>query len=121
MNRVVHFEMQVTNPEKSAKFFKNVFGWQVSKWDGPEDYWLVRTGEEAGGIDGGLMQTPDGECRTVNTLKVDSVDEFASKVESEGGQIVVPKMAIPGVGYLAYCKDVSGALFGIMHDDPEAK
>jgi predicted enzyme related to lactoylglutathione lyase len=36
MNRVVHFETQVTDIEKSAEFYKNLFSWQVSKWDGPE-------------------------------------------------------------------------------------
>jgi predicted enzyme related to lactoylglutathione lyase len=30
-------------------------------------------------------------------------------------------MAIPGVGYLAYCTDPAGALIGFMHSDPNAK
>ncbi len=121
MNRVVHFEMQVPHPEKSVEFFKNVFGWRVEKWEGPEDYWLIHTGEEADGIDGGLMKSPDGETRTVNIIQVDSVDDYSSKIEGEGGEIVLPKMPIPGVGYVAYAHDVNGFLFGFMHDDPEAK
>ncbi|WP_261132315.1 VOC family protein [Bacillus sp. Marseille-Q3570] len=121
MNRVVHFEIQVAEPEKSAAFFKNVFGWKVEKWDGPDEYWLVQTGEGSDGIDGGLMKSPDGETRTINVIHVQSVDEFSSKIEAEGGKIVVPKMPIPGVGYVAYANDVNGYLFGYMHDDPEAK
>jgi predicted enzyme related to lactoylglutathione lyase len=38
-----------------------------------------------------------------------------------GGQVVVPKMPIPGVGYLAYCQDTEGLLFGIHQLDPSAK
>ncbi|MBY6038017.1 VOC family protein [Fictibacillus nanhaiensis] len=121
MNRVVHFELQVADPDKAAAFYKDVFGWQVSKWDGPEEYFLVRTGEGEAGIDGGIMRSPDGVSRTTNTIKVDSVDDFLNKVTDSGGIVVVPKMAIPGVGYLAYCKDPVDGLFGIMHDDPEAK
>jgi predicted enzyme related to lactoylglutathione lyase len=29
-------------------------------------------------------------------------------------------MPIPGVGWLAYCKDTEGNVFGIMQDDPQA-
>jgi predicted enzyme related to lactoylglutathione lyase len=37
-----------------------------------------------------------------------------------GGQVVVEKNAIPGVGYLAYCKDVEGTIFGVHQADPKA-
>ena len=47
--------------------------------------------------------------------------KVAAKVVAGGGQIVLPKMAIPGVGYLAYCTDPAGLIFGIMHPDPAAK
>jgi len=30
-------------------------------------------------------------------------------------------MAVPNVGYMAYCKDPEGNLFGIMQVDPNAK
>jgi hypothetical protein len=33
----------------------------------------------------------------------------------------MPKMTIPGVGYLAYCHDTEGNMFGIMQADPAAK
>jgi predicted enzyme related to lactoylglutathione lyase len=36
-------------------------------------------------------------------------------------KIVQPKMAIPGIGYYAVCKDSEGNTFGIMQDDPTAK
>ena len=37
------------------------------------------------------------------------------------GKNVVPKMAIPGVGWLAYCTDPGGNIYGMMHDDKNAK
>jgi len=33
----------------------------------------------------------------------------------------VPKMPIPGVGWLAYAKDTEGNIFGIMQPDANAK
>ena len=38
-----------------------------------------------------------------------------------GGQIVVPKMAIPGVGWVAYGMDPHGVLFGIYRQDESAR
>jgi hypothetical protein len=43
------------------------------------------------------------------------------KVEQNGGQVVVPKMAVPTVGYLAYCKDTEGNIFGIFQPDAAAQ
>jgi predicted enzyme related to lactoylglutathione lyase len=34
--------------------------------------------------------------------------------------VAVPKMAIPGVGWLAYCTDTEGNVFGLMQNDPNA-
>jgi uncharacterized protein len=33
----------------------------------------------------------------------------------------VPKMPIPGVGWLAYIKDTEGNILGMMQPDPSAK
>jgi hypothetical protein len=119
MNRPIHFELHTSVPDQSLAFFEKVFGWRTKKWEGPMEYWLLSTGDGAG-IDGGLMRSRDGQPRTVNTIEVSSVDEYVSKVSAAGGQVVVPKMAIPGVGYVAYCTDPGGVLFGIMHHDPHA-
>ena len=42
-------------------------------------------------------------------------------ITGSGGQCVVPKMPMPGIGWLAYCKDTEGHIFGIMQYDPSAK
>jgi predicted enzyme related to lactoylglutathione lyase len=122
MPRVVHFEIVGDDPEALAKFYRDVFGWKVQKWEGPMDYWLIQTGEESEpGIDGGLgKRTQPGES-TTNTIDVDDVDAFVTKIEKGGGKVVNPKHAVPGVGWLAYCEDPDGNLFGMMQEDPEAK
>jgi predicted enzyme related to lactoylglutathione lyase len=108
MSRVVHFEVMAEDPARAVEFYTKVFGWQVTKWDGPEDYWLITTGADAeAGINGAIAHSR-GEPALVNTIDVSSVDEFAEKVVANGGKVVVPKMAIPGVGYLIYCQDTEG-------------
>lgn len=122
MPRIVHFELHSEQPEQTAEFFREVFDWQANMWDQPGmEYWLLTTGAaERPGINGGLMKSRDGQPRTVCTLDVPDVDEYARKVESAGGKVVVPKMPIPGVGWLAYCTDPQGVLFGIYTMDEAA-
>lgn len=115
MPRVVHFEIPTEDPSRALAFYQSVFGWQSQKWDGPEDYWLLTTGAaEQPGINGGLMKRHDPRQPVTNTVDVPSVDDFCAKITQAGGEIVVPKMEIPGVGYLAYFKDTEGNIFGIM-------
>jgi len=132
MNRVIHFEIHATNTEKLAGFYKDIFGWEVRKWETPGvDYWIVMTAPEDSkepGINGGIVgrkgpAPKGGEPVTsfVCTVHVPSVDEFIKKIESGGGSVALPKMAIPGLAWLAYCKDIDGNLFGIYEDDKNAK
>lgn len=121
MNRVVHFELGVVNPERAIRFYNGVFGWTAQKYEGPMEYWLVNTGDpKEPGINGGLAINRDAQPRTVNTIAVDSIDETMKKVEEAGGKIVVPKTAIPGVGWLAYFTDPEGNLLGLHQFDSSA-
>jgi uncharacterized protein len=121
MSRVVHFELSVDDPERAIKFYSTVFGWQIHKWDGPQDYWLVTTGAAGTpGIDGAIMRRMEGGAPVVNTIDVPSVDQFVAKIIANGGTLALPKMAIPGVGYVAYCIDTEGTTFGIIQADPTA-
>lgn len=120
-NRIIHFEIPSDNPEQIKKFYETVFGWKIDRW-GNEDYWLITTGDNSKqGINGGLMKKKHPEQPMVNTINVPSVDEWCKKIAASGGQVVVPKTAIPTVGWLAYFKDVDGNIFGIMEDDKNAK
>ena len=129
MPRPIHFEIQAADPARAIKFYETVLGWTFSKWDGPMPYWLVTTGAEGEpGINGGLhprMGPPAGEGQAVIafvcTVGVDNVDAYVAKVGSAGGRICVPKMPIPGIGWLAYANDTEGNIFGLMQSDPAAK
>ena len=57
----------------------------------------------------------------VCTIGVQSVDNTSKDVTDNNGQIVVPKMPIPGVGWLTYCKDTEGNIFGVHQEDTDAK
>jgi predicted enzyme related to lactoylglutathione lyase len=126
MPRVIHFEIHAEQPERAVKFYQDVFAWEFTKWDGPMPYWLIKTGpDNQPGINGGLLQRRgaiDGEAviAYVCTVNTPSVDDYLAKALHNGGTLAVPKMPIPGVGWLAYCKDTEGNIFGLMQPDPQA-
>ena len=123
MPRVIHFELPAEDPERAAKFYKEAFGWEVQKWDGPQEYWMMTTGDESQiGINGGLMRHDlSFPPRTpINTIEVDSVDEYSAKVEAAGGKILMPKFPVPTIGWLAYFQDTEGLIVGMMTPDPNA-
>jgi predicted enzyme related to lactoylglutathione lyase len=122
MHRVVHFELAAQDPERAAEFYRQAFGWTIQKWEGPAEYWLVTTGAEGeSGINGGILRHKEGAPPTIVTIAVDSVDDAVQQVLRCGGQVCLPKMAIPGVGYQAYCLDTEGTVIGIHQFDPSAK
>jgi hypothetical protein len=121
MPRVVHFEISADDPERVSRFYSSVFGWDIQRWPGPAEYWLVTTGpNERPGINGGIFirQGPVGH---VITIDVPDIDAYLRAVTEQGGEVVVPKRAIPGVGYTAYCKDTEGSTFGLVQTDPAAQ
>jgi Predicted enzyme related to lactoylglutathione lyase len=124
MPRVVHFELPAEDPARAARFYADVFGWQIHKWDGPADYWLVRTGEDSPGINGALMKPACEQGfapkTPVNTIDVPDVDAAVAKIEAAGGKIVMPRTPIPGVGYVAYFTDTEGVTGGIIQYDKSA-
>jgi hypothetical protein len=135
MNRVIHFEIQAADPDRAAEFYRRVFGWEVREWKVPgvevsheNRYWLATTGRPSErGIDGGILVrrgAPPADGQSVNayvcTIEVPSVDESVTKAVGAGGTLALPKMAIRGVGWLAYCKDTEGNIFGMMQADPAA-
>lgn len=122
MLRFVHFDISAAEPERAVKFYADVFGWEITKWDGPMDYWLVTTGpDNEPGINGGIAMRKDPSERVTNTIDVPSVDEFIEKITQAGGKVIAPKMPIQGVGYFALCLDTEGNPFGIMEEDLNAK
>ena len=131
-NRVIHFEVHAADTAKIAAWYHDIFGWEVRRWENPNvDYWIVMTapdGSKEPGIDGGItkrmgLPPKGGEpvSSFVCTIHLPSVDTWLAKIQQAGGSVALPKMPIPGLAWLAYCKDPEGNIFGIYEDDKNAK
>ncbi|MGH7470190.1 MAG: VOC family protein [Longimicrobiales bacterium] len=122
MSRVIHFEVPADDTARARAFYERVFGWRFQQWEGPMEYWMASTGADGQpGIDGALAPRQQPGQGTVNIVGVLSVDETVKAVEGAGGQTVLPKMAVPGVGWVAYFLDTEQNTFGVMQADPAAQ
>jgi len=128
MSRAVHFEIHATNPQSLIDFYTNLFGWTFTKFHTGE-YWMINTGPDSQpGINGGLLPRPGpapGPMASPNafviTVDVENLDASMAKAQDAAAVMCVPKMAIAGVGWLAYFKDPDGNIFGMMQMDAGAK
>ena len=118
MQRPIHFEIHVEDPEASNVFFSDVLGWRSDKW-GDMPYWLQSTGEGSG-IDGAMGAVQEHGQHVVLTMVVDVLDAARERVVDAGGAFKRERMAMPGVGWLIYATDPNGLHFGLLESDPSA-
>jgi len=129
MLRVVHFEIFAGDTARAKKFYEDVFGWKIERWEGAMEYWNITTGKQGEpGIDGGLMKRQGGAPRAdtpisayVCTIDVPNIDEYLHKIQKNGGKVTMEKKPIRGVGWFSYCLDTERNIFGVMQSDTSAR
>lgn len=131
MYRVVHFEIQADDPERAMRFYRDVFGWEFQDYSSVvgAPYWGVITGpDETPGINGGLMPRPapapaaeQGTNAFVCTIEANDWGSMESRILGAGGQVALPKMALPGMAWQGYFLDTEGNTIGLHVPDPNAR
>ena len=129
MPRPIHFEIHADDPQRAIDYYSALFDWRFQKWEGAMPYWLVTTGADGTrGINGGLLPRRGGTPANgavvnawVCTVDVDSVDDAVQRSGTLGGTLAMSKMALPGVGWLAYVTDPEGNILGLLQDDVSAR
>ena len=72
--------------------------------------WIITTGpRDAPGIDG-ILHTRERDSSVVNTIEVDDLDAFLSRIESAGGRII-ERRTIPAAGEKALFEDPEHNVF----------
>jgi len=129
INNVAHFAIHADDLERAQNFYGKVFGWQYEGFGGGPmtDFCKITTmdGNDMAPI--GAMQSrkynvaPEQVIGYECSVAVNDVDITALKVEAAGGKILMPKTAIPGVGWLIKFLDTEGNLACAVKFDTSAK
>lgn len=125
---IVHFEIPADQPERAAKFYREMFGWNINRWESPDmEYWLVETvATDADGrpvrqgVNGGLMARMYPGQPPVNYIAVEDVDEAVVKAEGLGAKVTMGKQEVPGMGWFAQLTDTEGNLFAVWQTNMAA-
>ena len=120
MDKVVHFEIPVNDMGRAKRFYKAIFGWELSDVPGME-YTIVKTvatdeknmPKEAGAINGGMMKRMAKGETPVIVIDVPSIDDYIKKITKAGCKLVVPKQQVMDIGLYARVTDTEGNVIGI--------
>lgn len=124
--KLKHFAMYTDNIDRAKNFYEQVFNWGFNSY-GPSDFMQMTDDRSGKGKLIGAIQSRKyapieekiigAEC----TIEVDKVDDIIKKVKSNGGKIVMPKTAIPSVGWITKFLDSEGNLMCAMETDENAQ
>lgn len=124
MNTIGYFEIQSSDPKRDIDFYKFIFGWQFIREENfPTEYYRIETNS----IYGGLLKRPakvppamSGANAFVCSVQVDDFDRVSDFIQKKGGQVALPKFAIPSRCWQGYFIDLDNNTFGIFEVDENA-
>ncbi len=128
MARPIHFEIHCDDVGRAKDFYAAAFGWEFQDWSdfaGMPYFGVVSGPDDQPGINGALMaRMPGQQVGGVNgaVLTMGSADYDADhdRIIAAGGQVALPKAALPGMAWQGYYLDTEGNVFGIHQPDKNA-
>jgi hypothetical protein len=107
---IVHVEIQSNDLPRTKAFFRDVFGWKIQEVP-KMNYTLF----SAPGAPNGGFTPPQGGMGpgTLNHILSSEIDADVRRIESSGGAILVPKTAIPEIGWFAVFREPGGAVLAL--------
>jgi uncharacterized protein len=126
MNTIAYFEIQASEPAKAVAFYKEIFGWNFVKEEfQPIEYYRMT---DTAGIRGAILKRPQQTPPTMYgtnaftcSIQVENFDETSKKILEKGGQVAMPKFAVPGRCWQGYFLDIDNNIFGIFQIDEQAQ
>jgi predicted enzyme related to lactoylglutathione lyase len=114
-NPITWFEINGPEPEQTAKFYSEVFGWHTETV--PGNYILLDTHSGAG-MNGGIGQTREGQPpHTVFYVENPDIQKLLDQAEQQGSKVIVPVTEIPDMVTFAQFTDPFGNLVGLVKGD----
>lgn len=109
---ITHVEIPARDPDESGRFYHELFGWKITPI--PQANYTVW--ESGAGSRGGFPALADGVQAGAVSVYVDSddIDSDLERAKALGGEIVQPKVEIPGRGWYGFFRDPAGNVIGLF-------
>ena len=110
-------EFSSTDPAATRSFLEKVFGWRFESVKFPMgEYLSFRT---PGGGQGGIRPAQAKEIPgSTSYVRVDHLDAARKKVERAGGEIVLPRVDVPGMWSFSWFRAPGGPILAAWQDAP---
>jgi predicted enzyme related to lactoylglutathione lyase len=118
--QAVRLRIFANDPDRARAFYARVFGWSLPK--GRRCCWVITSGDDPRlSIDDSdeIHDHHVGEV-LLPTIHVANLDAATAAALAAGGEVLVPRIPVPGAGWLVYLADTEDNVIGIMQDDPDA-
>ena len=117
---IVHFEIPVTDLERMRNFYADLFDWKFSKAPMPDmEYWMIETtGSGPGHLGGGMYPKMDANERPRLYVGVEDIDSHTERFKQAGGNVVVEKQEVPGMGWSVIGTDPEGNMIALWQAAP---
>lgn len=125
-NKLTHFAIHIDDIERAKRFYDGVFEWGFNSY-GQSDFLQIKADKTENGEPIGALQSrkyspvPEKLIGLECTIGVENLDEIVERVKSNGGQVLMPKTAIPYVGWIAKFLDTESNLICAIQYDNSAR
>jgi predicted enzyme related to lactoylglutathione lyase len=114
-NPFVHVELNSSDPNKAKEFYSKLFDWQLEDVPNPitpdGNYTLIKVGQGTGG---GIMKSCEGgPGGWLAYVGVQDIHASTEKARSLGAQVLEHVKEVPGLGWLSFIRDPTGAVLGL--------
>jgi predicted enzyme related to lactoylglutathione lyase len=113
-------ELTTTDAETALDFYASLVGWENKGEPMPGYHVFGRGDEMLGGITKPQESDP-GPPRWMPYITVEDLDATLAKLESLGGSVILPPIALPeDGGHIAIIKDPQGVATGLAQYPPKS-
>ena len=112
--KICYIEIPASDVEVSARFYTDVFGWNVrSRGDGARAF-----DDTSGAVSGSWVsdRKPQTDPAVLTYVMVDSIDATLRKIAEASGKAAAPKTPIGDGAFWATFHDPAGNLFGLYEE-----
>ena len=114
-NPFCHVELNTPDPQKAKQFYSQLFDWKLEDVPNPAApsgaYTIINVGSGTGG--GIMQQVPGSPVMWFAYVAVDDIRASTQKAQSLGAKIMKDVTEVPGMGWLSFIQDPTGAVLGL--------